>query len=513
VNTRQTLRLLRNYESRNVTFLEPDGSWPVVWECARGVHVWDADGKKYLDLTAAFGVAAAGHANPRVVRAGQQQMAKLLHAMGDVHPHELKARLARELSRITFERWLAKNPKPKTQNPKSAKTIFCNSGFEAVEAALKTAKLATGKSGVIAFEGAYHGLGYGALNTTHRDFFRGPFRSQLREFGRFVPYPVAAEATRLLPKVRRDSSEVRGDEACTNSKPLSEPPDGGCYEVGKRIRSLLRREKIGAIVVEPVQGRGGINIPPLEFLPLLRRLCDEHGALLILDEIYTGFGRTGKWFACEHSGVVPDLICLGKALTGGFPLSACVGCAQVMDAAWPPSRGEAIHTSTFLGHPVGCAMALAQIDEIRRRRLPERSARLGEELHRLLQSQISNPKFEIAARGIGLMAGIELRHKDGSPATSGTLHVIKAMLQRGFVLLPEGEHANVISFTPPLTITGEQLAKTVTALAEVNGYSVKSLQRYQGSRLYQCNDVTFRTCNDGSRSVSIRVHPWSYSGS
>src|ERR1051325_9325710 len=177
-----TLELLKRYESRNVTFIEPDGSWPIVWQRARGVHVWDADGNRYLDLTAAFGVAAAGHGNPRVVRAGQRQMAELLHAMGDVHPHALKAQLARELSRITFERWTG-------QSPRSAKTIFCNSGFEAVEAALKTAMLATGKRGVIAFEGAYHGLGYGVLNATHREHFRGPFRSQLREFGNFVPFP------------------------------------------------------------------------------------------------------------------------------------------------------------------------------------------------------------------------------------------------------------------------------------------------------------------------------------
>src|SRR5205814_7925579 len=135
------------------------------------------------------------------------------------------------------------------------------------------------------------------------------------------------------------------------------------------IRRLFRREKIGAILVEPIQVRGGINIPPREFLPLLRRLCDEHGALLILDEVYTGFGRTGKWFACEHSGTAPDIVCLGKALTGGFPLSACVGRGDIMDAGWPPSAGEAIHTSTFLGHPVGCAMALAQIREIQTRRL------------------------------------------------------------------------------------------------------------------------------------------------
>ena len=151
MDTVRTLDLLRAYESRNVTFIEPDGSWPIVWERAKGLHVWDAEGKEYLDLTAAFGVAAAGHATPRVVKAGQRQMAKLLHAMGDVHPHALKAELARELSRITFERWMRKQSRVGT-----GKTIFSNSGFEAVEAALKTAILATGKPCIIAFEGAYH---------------------------------------------------------------------------------------------------------------------------------------------------------------------------------------------------------------------------------------------------------------------------------------------------------------------------------------------------------------------
>ena len=351
--TKKTLELLRDYESRNVTFVEPDGSWPIVWECAQGVQVWDAEGKKYLDLTAAFGVAAAGHANPNVVQAGQRQMKRLLHAMGDVHPHELKGKLARELSKITFERW---SESMNRSNVKSldrasvqrfnrstvqrAKTIFCNSGFEAVEAALKTAVLATGKRGVIAFSGAYHGLGYGALNATHRDYFRSSFRTQLRQFCYFAPFP----------KREQELAEVESV-----------------------MRSYFHRHKIGAILIEPIQARGGINIPPPEFLPLLRKLCDEHEALLILDEIYTGFGRTGKWFACEHTKTVPDLICLGKALTGGFPLSACTGRADVMDNAWPPSSGEAIHTSTFLGHPVGCAMALAQIEEILSGAAPHRA--------------------------------------------------------------------------------------------------------------------------------------------
>ena len=358
--TKTILQQLRDFESRNITFIDPDGSWPIVWERARGVHVWDADGKKYLDLTAAFGVAATGHANPNVVRAGQAQLARLPHAMGDVHPHALKAQLARELSRITFERWpnsrrgeLREPPKSgRRGTPPSGKTIFSNSGFEAVESALKTAMLATGKRGIIAFEGAYHGLGYGALNATHRDFFRGPFRTQLGKFGHFVPFPTVGQASSLSLKSKTTKNGDRQD-ACPTMKVAE-----------TRIRELFRREPIGAILVEPIQARGGINIPTPEFLPLLRKLCDEQGALLILDEIYTGFGRTGKWFACEHVGIVPDLICLGKALTGGFPLSACVGRADLMDAAWPASRGEAIHTSTFLGNPIGCAMALAQIKEI-----------------------------------------------------------------------------------------------------------------------------------------------------
>ena len=446
MTARQTLALVRAYESRNVTFIEADGSWPIVWERARGVHVWDADGRRYLDLTAAFGVAATGHANPRVVRAGQRQMARLLHAMGDVHPHALKARLARELSRITFERWQGKYEVTGRGAAATGRTIFCNSGFEAVEAALKTAMLATGKPGMIAFEGAYHGLGYGALNVTQRAHFRSPFRRQLREFGHFVPFPKAGQASRAAGG-RAKIAAVQAIES--------------------RIRCLFRHERIGAILVEPVQVRGGINIPPPGFLPMLRRLCDEHEALLILDEIYTGFGRTGKWFACEHSGTVPDVICLGKALTGGFPLSACVGRADLMDAAWSPASGEAIHTSTFLGHPVGCAMALAQIREIKVRGLVQRSAELGRLLLSSLSTLDSQPStLDLTPRGLGLLAGVEVRLADGSPATGAVLEIVKALLRHGFILLPEGEHANVIGFTPPLTISANQLRAAVNVLGE-----------------------------------------------
>jgi len=191
--------------------------------------------------------------------------------------------------------------------------------------------------------------------------------------------------------------------------------------------------------------------------------------LLIVDEIYTGFGRTGKWFACEHSNVTPDLICLGKAMSGGFPISACVGRSDVMDKAWPASGGEAIHTSTFLGHPVGCAMALAQIEEIKRIKLIARSSKLGTFLRSELERQLADRALHLTAevRGVGLMFGVELRLPDGTAATLVSLQGIKNLLHRGFIFLPEGIDAEVISFTPPLVISEAQLKSAVSALMQV----------------------------------------------
>lgn len=424
--TSHILGRLQRFESRNVTFIDPDGTWPIVWDRARGTRVWDVEGRQYLDLTAAFGVAAAGHANPRVVAAGQQQLARLTHAMGDVHPHAGKAHLAEALSGLTFGRW--------SGGARAGKTIFCNSGFEAVEAALKTAHLATGRKGIVAFTGGYHGLGYGALNATHRAEFRKPWQSQLGNFGTWLDYPLDERA---LARCRRE------------------------------LMHHLRGGGAGAVLVEPFQARGGIRFPHPGFLPMLREVCDRYRVLLVLDEIYTGFGRTGRWFAAEHLAVVADIICLGKALTGGFPLSACVGRADLMDAAWPASQGEALHTSTFLGHPVGCAMALAQIREIRRRDLPGRSARLGKHfLGRLKQELRPIKRLQWEARGCGLMVGVELSGADGTPATADALKAVKRLLQAGYIALPEGEHSNVVGFTPPLTISAAELNRAARTLGE-----------------------------------------------
>ena len=424
------LQLLRDYESRNVTYMAEDGSWPIVWERAKGVHVWDTDGKKYLDLTGAFGVTATGHANPRITKAAQQQLAKLPHAMGDVHPHTLKGKLARELSKLTFERWKLGR----------GKTIFCNSGFEAVEAALKTALLATGKKGVIAFEGAYHGLGYGTLSTTHRRLFNKPFQNQLGKFGYFAPFP-------------------ENNPELTQSK--------------RALEKLFKDHSVGAVLLEPIQGRAGMRVPTRGFIKMLRKLCDKHGALLIFDEIYTGFGRTGHWFACEDDAVYPNLICLGKALTNGFPLSVCAGTADIMDCAWPKSEGEAIHTSTFLGHPVGCAMALTQIREIKKKKLLRQANRIGKWFHKYTKGKFPCGKgLAIYKKFIGGMNSITIcKHKpepdpDEITDTEFVSAVVKDMLKRGYILLPAGEHGNVIMFTPPLTITEKQIERTIKTLKE-----------------------------------------------
>jgi 4-aminobutyrate aminotransferase-like enzyme len=396
--SRALSRKLHAVESQNVTFISE--TWPIFWEKAQGANVWDADGNRYIDLTAAFGVASVGHANPKVVAAIQKQSKKLLHAMGDVHPNELKMQLARELSSLTFERWKAGR----------AKTIFCNSGAEAVEAALKTAKIFTKRRGIIAFRGAYHGLTYGALDTTWRAHFREKFSDQLGHFTAHVPY-------------------------------------------GEPIRVENPRE-FGAVLVEPIQGRGGNIVPPDDFLPSLRRFCDENGMLLIADEIYTGFCRTGKWFCVEHSKVVPDVICLGKALSGGLPISACVARAEVMDA-WPKSDGEAIHTSTFLGNPLACAAALAAISEAKRMKLDARAAKLGEKFLKNLRKIAKN----CDVRGKGLMIGVEFSDAER------VQKLVVELLQRGIVALPEGDDGNVLSFTPPLVISERQLDFCVETLA------------------------------------------------
>jgi 4-aminobutyrate aminotransferase-like enzyme len=411
---------LRRYESRNVTYLAED--FPVFWQRAEGVNVWDGDGNRFLDLTSAFGVSGLGHANAAVREALVQQAGVLQHAMGDVHPTELKTELCARLSALTFERWSAGD----------GKVVLSNSGSDAVETALKTALLRTGKPGVIAFTGGYHGLGLGALSAIGLPFFREPFRAQLKDFATLLPYP---SATTGLPETLRP-----------------------------QIEKVIREREIGCILVEPIQGRGGCVVPPPGFLPMLREVCDAHGILLVLDEIYTGFNRTGALFACEHFGVIPDLICLGKALTGGFPLSACVGKAAVMDA-WPPSSGEALHTSTFLGNPLGCAMALASLTQHADRAVAAQVRERGTKMRAALTALRSPHIGEI--RGMGLMLGVELLDTaTQEPATALAIAIIKRSLRDGILLLADSPTSNILSFTPPFAISDDEIDFVIGRLQE-----------------------------------------------
>lgn len=438
--SRSLAQSLRKYESRNITYL--DDEFPVFWERAEGTNVWDVDGNRFLDLTSAFGVAGLGHTNPQIQGAIAEQSAKMFHAMGDVHPAAEKAALCKKLSEMTFQRWEAG----------IGKTILCNSGFEAVEAALKTSLMHSGKPGVIAFTGAYHGLGYGALEAGGLPYFREPFRAQLKEFATILPYPHCYRC----PFDVKEDYRIEGGHFpnCSTS----------CLA---RIHALLlktiEQNEIGCILVEPIQGRGGEVVPPLDFIRMLRQVCDEEKILLVADEIFTGFNRTGALFACDHFGVVPDIICLGKALTSGFPMSACVGKSHVMDA-WPLSTGEALHTSTFLGNPLGCHMALAALELHTGPALAARVQLAGAKFKRALKSLVSPRIGNI--RGLGLMLGLELMRPDGSPDGASAGRIIKQGLRDGLILLAGSPHGNVLGFTPPFDIADEEIAFAAVKLQE-----------------------------------------------
>ncbi|MCB9726954.1 MAG: aminotransferase class III-fold pyridoxal phosphate-dependent enzyme [Deltaproteobacteria bacterium] len=389
-----TARRARQGEARGT------GSDPIVWARAEGASVWDVDGNRYVDLTGAFGVALVGHAHPAVVRAVQEQAATLMHGMGDVFPNAPRIRL--------MERLAALAPPGLTQ------CILGLSGSDAVEAALKTAALASGRPGVLAFWGSYHGLSYGALAATaYKAAFRAPFAGQLGPHVRHLPY---GESLDLIERF------------------VAGPATGG--------------EAIGALLVEPILGRGGQVVPPDEWLRGLRTLADRYGLVLVFDEIYSGLGRTGRWWACDHAGVVPDVLCVGKALGGGMPVSAAIARPDVM-SAWGRSAGEAIHTGTFLGHPVAAAAALATLDALVAMDAPVRAREFEAVVRARLGSRV---------RGRGAMLGVET----GSPGAGA--RIAGRLLRDGYIVLPGGVDGDIIGLTPPLCLSEEQLAGALDAL-------------------------------------------------
>lgn len=424
---------LRQVESRNVTYLSE--AFPVFWQVASGANVRDVDGNVYVDFTGAFGVSMAGHGHPRIRTALESQSARLVHGMGDVHPPAVKLELLERLAELA----------PWDQT----KGVLASSGSEAIEIALKTAELCTGRSGIVAFEGGYHGLTLGSLAVTARPDFRAPFRRRLHDRVAFAAFPGPGGAEEVLEEVGRI---LDGDR----------PFD----------------DLIGAVVVEPIQGRAGVRVPPPGFLAALAEMTRSAGALLVFDEVLTGCGRTGTFLALEHEGVSPDLVCVGKALGGGLPLSACLGPPEVMDA-WPHSTGEALHTSTFLGHPLSCAAALAFLDLVGEEDLVRRSATLGERLLRRLRRGLAD--HDAIVRGRGLFVGVDVGTQgSGGPATSEgeiakeearakTLggHVAERALASGLMVLPAGEAGDVVELTPPSVISDAQLDFGADCLVEV----------------------------------------------
>ena len=430
--SRQLTDRLRRVESPNVTATTDPG--PIFWAEAAGANIRDADDNVYVDLTAGFGVSAAGHGNPAVADAAARQLRRLTHAMGDVHPADVKVEL--------LERLAALAPGD------LAVSILSANGSDAVESALKTAVLATGRSGILAFHGGYHGLGYGALSVTSGEHFRAPFREQLFDGVRFAPFPGARASD------PGHAGEAAGEAA--GSEALEAVRDA--------FRAAARGpHPIGAVIVEPIQGRGGIIVPPPDFLPALGSLCTDEGALLIADEVYTGIGRTGRWFACEHVDVVPDILVTGKSLAGGLPLSAAIGRPQVMEA-WPASEGEAIHTSTFLGNPVTCAAALAHLDQVDRHGLVERAAELGARVAQRMDAIVDRNDIATSGRGLGLMRALSV----AGPGTAA--RIAARALEKGVIVLAEGA---ALALTPPLTITVEQLDHALAVLESCVAESVE----------------------------------------
>jgi 4-aminobutyrate aminotransferase-like enzyme len=411
---------LRAVESRNVTY--SDKSWPVFWDAARGANVLDADGNIFVDLTSAFGVALLGHAHPVVVSAVSHQAGKLMHGMGDVHPSLPRLALMERL--CAFAPW------------DDTRAVLASTGSEAVEIALKTAQMATGRPGVLAFEGAYHGLTLGALAATERQLFRAPFEDRIYDGVAFAPFPdflgEGSDASgRALDAVRA---------ALAGGAPNGDP--------------------IGAVIIEPVQGRAGVRLAPHGFMAALSRVVAESDAVLIADEIFTGMGRCGARFASERVGLAPDVICVGKALGGGMPVSACLASAAVMDT-WPASEGEAIHTSTFLGHPVACAAALAVLDTLEQEAVTERARVLGSRILMALRAQVSEVPGVIDVRGLGLLIGIEF-------AESGrAVRLAESALREGLLVLPAGDRGHVLELAPPVELTEAQTDFAVETLVRL----------------------------------------------
>lgn len=389
---------------------------------AENAEIWDTEGNRYIDFAAGIAVANTGHRHPKVVRAISQQLDQFTHTAFQVTPYQSYIELAEKINALV-------------PGPEQKKTAFFTTGAEAVENAIKIARAATGRSGVIAFAGAFHGRTYMALSLT------GKVASYKKGFGPLAPDVFHAPFPSTMQGISTDDA-LRGLQHIFTTE--------------------IDPERVAAIIIEPIQGEGGFNVAPPEFLHALRAICDEHGILLIADEVQTGFGRTGKMFAIEHSGVVPDLMTLAKSLAGGMPLSAVCGRAQVMDA--PAAGGLG---GTYAGNPLALSAALAVLDIIENEKLVERANELGQRLIDTLQALRTTTPEIAEIRGLGAMIAVEFTHPGShSPNPEFAKKVQQYALKNGLILLTCGSAGQAIRFLFPLTIPEHVLTEGLHTLSK-----------------------------------------------
>ncbi len=398
---------------------------PIVVERARGAIVTDASGRDYIDCFAGISVVNAGHSNPEVVAAAKAQLDKLTHCGSYVYHVPVVADLAEKLAEIA-------------PGARLRKTFFANSGAEAIEGAMKLARLFTGRHEYLSLHASFHGRTWGTLSITGN-------AGRKRRGGPYAPGIAFAAA----PYSYR--SPFPGDAEATAAYAIRSVEEAIAYSTTKDI---------AAMIVEPVMGEGGIIVPPASYFPALKRVLDAHGILLIADEVQSGFCRTGKMFAIEHFGIEPDILVMAKGIADGFPLGAFTARDEIAAAFQP---GD--HLSTFGGSPVSCAAGLANITYMQREKLAEKSRLLGEYAMGRLRSMGLPLVGEI--RGLGLMIGIELvRDPAKTPAAEQAGAVRAACLERGVLIGVGGIHGNVVRLQPPLVIGKEELDRAITLLAE-----------------------------------------------
>lgn len=396
----------------------------MVAERGEGAYLYAADGTRYLDFTCGIGVTNTGHCHPHVVQAIQAQAAKLLHGQANIVYHPAMLALIEELRTIV---------------PSHIDSFFfSNSGAEAVEGAVKLARMATGRPNIIVFQGSFHGRTVGTMSlTTSKTIYRSGYQPLMA--GVFVaPFPYA---------YRLGMSEAQASAYCLE-------------QVRHLLHTQTAPQETAAMLIEPVLGEGGYVVPSASFLTGLRQICDEHGLLLILDEVQSGFGRTGTWFALEHSGVKPDILIAAKGLASGMPLSGVFAPLALM-AKWTPGA----HGGTYGGNAVACAAAAATIQAIRQENMLTNAQARGQQLIAGLRHLQEEHPVIGDVRGLGLMIATEFTGSDGQPDKNRAKAVVKACFDQGVMLLTCGTYDNIIRWIPPLVVSQEQINEAVGVFA------------------------------------------------